>query len=1299
MFPSLHAPLAVIALVIALTVSVPTPAPGVVYVDNNATGANDGSSWADAYTTIQVGIDYADVSDDDVWVAQGTYYEAIVMKSGVALYGGFNGTETERSERNWTTNVTTLDGSTARGGSPAYHVVTMDSITTSTVDGFTITGGNANGSIYPDINRGGGIYCLNLNDTNTITNNIITGNSARFNGGGISCRYSSPQIAGNRITGNWSKTGGGIYCYYSSSVITDNTISLNSADGSAGGIACYGSGLTIINNTISANSANSNGGGIYCSGASPMIMNNTISGNLATSRGGGIYCAGSSPEIMNNIIAANTANRSGGGILCYSYSSPIIANNTIAGNTAIITGGILCWDRCSPEILNNTIAGNSASKYGGGIYCYDYSSPAITNNTIARNSVMQYGGGISCAGDSSPYIKNTIFSNNIGYDIYEFSASCDPVVSYNDFYGNADGVYYDEGAKPYPNVSWMDAEVPECSNNMEFDPLFMGDTLSGGTWTTSTIYNSSTFQTTLTNDSASWTENEHAGRLLNPDTLQNRQFVIVSNTATTVNVWGDVLDITQAGDTYQIFDYYLQNSLDGYPADSPCIDAGDPADEYSQEPEPNGSRINQGRYGNTLEAARTSPLAPTPTPTPTPTPIPRVVYVNKNATGANNGSSWPDSYTAIQAGIDDAAADGGNEVWVAQGTYYEAIVMKSGVMLYGGFNGTETSRSERNWTTNVTTIDGSTARDGFPAYHVVTMDAIINSTIDGFTITGGSADGLSPNNDGGGIYCSILYGTNTIANNTISGNSAYSGGGIYCFHSSPRIINNMVAQDSGGGIYCVHSSSSITNNRITENSGCGIYCGDDSSPIITYNTISGNSASSGGGIYCHLSRPIITNNIITGNSTSDRNYARGGGIYCRDSSPEIKNNTISGNSVSGTNYAEGGGIFCQDCSCTITDNDIFRNSAVHHGGGIYTASSSALIMNNTILGNSVTYSGSGSSSGGGIYCNGGSTAIISNTIIVNSSNASGGGVVCWRSRPTIMDNAILANWARSSSGGIYCYSSGTIRNNMISGNTAGSSGGAIACYGSGLTIMNNMISGSLANQGAGICCYNRSSPMIINNTISGNLALHSGGGIYCSDRSSPSIKNNVFSNNNKCDIYEATYCPQDPLVSYNDFWGNPDGVYCNEGSRIYTSVSEMDAAIAECSNNMGLDPFFVGDTLSGGTWTAEVNYNFETFQTTLIDGSASWAENEHSGRLLNPDTSQNKQFVIVGNTATTITVWGDVTEIAQIGDLYKIFDYHLQPTSPCIDAGSTVALYVDFEGDPDSDRCCGVTNDDELLIL
>lgn len=85
---------------------------------NAATGVdtNDGLSWEAAKKTVTAGL-AAVISGDQLWVAAGTYVERITLKVGVALYGGFAGNENALSERNWTANVTILDGNQGVGGS------------------------------------------------------------------------------------------------------------------------------------------------------------------------------------------------------------------------------------------------------------------------------------------------------------------------------------------------------------------------------------------------------------------------------------------------------------------------------------------------------------------------------------------------------------------------------------------------------------------------------------------------------------------------------------------------------------------------------------------------------------------------------------------------------------------------------------------------------------------------------------------------------------------------------------------------------------------------------------------------------------------------------------------------------------------------------------------------------------------------------------------------------------------------------------------------------------------------------
>jgi hypothetical protein len=117
----------------------------------------------------------------EILVAKGTYTlstdvtDTFLLKKGVKVYGGFAGGETSLSDRNWVDNVTTLDG---QGN--AYHVVTGAEDATpddTRLDGFTVTGGNANGPSDSDI-HGGGMF--NNNSSPTVVNCTFSGNKANY---------------------------------------------------------------------------------------------------------------------------------------------------------------------------------------------------------------------------------------------------------------------------------------------------------------------------------------------------------------------------------------------------------------------------------------------------------------------------------------------------------------------------------------------------------------------------------------------------------------------------------------------------------------------------------------------------------------------------------------------------------------------------------------------------------------------------------------------------------------------------------------------------------------------------------------------------------------------------------------------------------------------------------------------------------------------------------------------------------------------------------------------------------------
>ena len=102
------------------------------------------------------------------------------------------------------------------------------------------------------------------------------------------------------------------------------------------------------------------------------------------------------------------------------------------------------------------------------------------------------------------------------------------------------------------------------------------------------------------------------------------------------------------------------------------------------------------------------------------------------------------------------------------------------------------------------------------------------------------------------------------------------------------------------------------------------------------------------------------------------------------------------------------------------------------------------------------------------------------------------------------------------------------------------------------------------------------------------------------------------------------------------------------------------------NGNIDENPLFL-DGQPSGNWTIAATYDPATGQTKFTDGGAMWTVDEHKDKTLNPDTTQFLQSLIVSNTPTEIVVWGDFRELGDNNETYQINDYHLQPTSPCID--------------------------------
>jgi hypothetical protein len=342
----------------------------VLLVNGAATGANNGTSWADAYTDLQFALAAAIVGQE-IWVAAGTYKPSstgdraisFALKSGVGIYGGFAGTESQRTQRNLNTNTTVLSGDLnaddganfANNGENSYHVVTGNGTDNSAVlDGFAISGGNANGASSP-ANNGGGM--LNQSGSPTLTNLTIRGNRAKYGGGMLNqTQISSPP---------------------SSPVLTNVTISGNTADSYGGGMYnSYATSPTLMNVAISGNTATLGGGGMFDDEASPTLTNVTITGNTARFGGGMYEQNNSSPQIRNSIVWSN-----GNDIFINSTVPPNVnvSNSTVGGGCPVRFATCTSVSSADPLFTNTA----------GGDYTLQAGSPAIDagNNSFIPSGV------------------------------------------------------------------------------------------------------------------------------------------------------------------------------------------------------------------------------------------------------------------------------------------------------------------------------------------------------------------------------------------------------------------------------------------------------------------------------------------------------------------------------------------------------------------------------------------------------------------------------------------------------------------------------------------------------------------------------------------------------------------------------------------------------------------------------------------------------------------------------------------------------------------------------------------------
>jgi len=519
-----------LSLVMAVNLTAPRAVradPGMLYAAPTAQGSGNCTTWANA-CALQTALAQA-TAGDEIWVKAGVHYPGVAgnriatftIKDGVALYGGFAGTEVSRDQRDWQANPTILSGDIDQNdintdgnfiaetvediqGENAYHVLTAVHATSIsfTLDGFVITAGL--GEEFGDEGEGGGLRAGHSNAT--LRNIIFCGNDVWGSGGGLYAYSSTIRLTTVTFSGNEAGYGGGIYLSSSTAELINATFIDNTSFGDGGGMMItYGSTATLATITFENNlamgysgsglsvgdiaggsssvvltdvtfidngysSLTKYGGGMFaCYNCTADLTNVAFTRNSAED-GGGLYSDGRS-TLTNVTFNNNTATDAGGGMFNWN-SGTVLTNVAFANNNAARGGGF--FNANSNPTLTGIVFSNNTANYGGGLYAHG--KPVLSNALFNKNTANSAGGGVYLINQSTTLVNVTISGNisNEGGGI--FINNCYPNLTNSILWGNTAPV----GAEMtilsgYPIITYSIVRGG-WGGNLDADPLFVDPT-------------------------------------------------------------------------------------------------------------------------------------------------------------------------------------------------------------------------------------------------------------------------------------------------------------------------------------------------------------------------------------------------------------------------------------------------------------------------------------------------------------------------------------------------------------------------------------------------------------------------------------------------------------------------------------------------------------------------------------------------------------------------------------------------------------------------------------------------------
>ncbi len=451
--------------------------PDTIYVDIDATtGANDGSSWANAFKELSDALNICQ-HHDQIWIAEGTYYpqqdssgninptsnrtKTFFINKDIAIYGGFNGTETSINQRNLEKHVVILSGDLDNNdldliedelgivpdslGDNSYHIMWVENIDSLVLNGFQFTSGLAISNENPN---GGGLYInQSLKDKSAKIDliNLEFGiNYSKGEGGGLFINGLDSNtellLSQCRFYGNVSGSGGGVTLNSSHnaqlSVRIDSSFFIeNIVETSGGAISAISDSSSTIDLIISFSEFNYNvavetGGAILASSAhgGNILRFANCSFRFNSALNGGAICLSSLEEdsynelnVRESIFTDNQAEEIGAVYYDNSYLGKTISNvsNSLFKQNFAQRGGVFALESVNNEVsyiyLNDSEFYNNTATEKGAIAYVNSSDTAnpelsITNSWIKGNQAED--GGVIYVKDSLNAVSKIVAYNN-----------------------------------------------------------------------------------------------------------------------------------------------------------------------------------------------------------------------------------------------------------------------------------------------------------------------------------------------------------------------------------------------------------------------------------------------------------------------------------------------------------------------------------------------------------------------------------------------------------------------------------------------------------------------------------------------------------------------------------------------------------------------------------------------------------------------------------------------------------------------------------------------------------------------